>query len=232
MQKKLELIVTKDGSHSLYNSELQETYHSVGGAIEESKYIYINEGLKIVSSKLNSIKILEVGLGTGLNAILTLKEAEDSKLNIYYATLEPYPLTNEITGNLNYPDLLPEYLKENFLKLHSSSWEKNIQLTPHFHFTKKQTRLEEFETDEKFDLVYFDAFAPSKQADIWNINNLKKVRSMMNQGGTLVTYCSRGQFKRDLKEVGFTVESLPGPLGKREMTRARAVAISNQLSAL
>lgn len=225
MNKNLELIITKDGSHSIYNSALNETYHSVGGAIQESEHIYIQHGFKSLSVETNPIKILEIGFGTGLNAILTLKEAVNEKLQILYTTLEPYPLSEEIIKALNYPSYFREsFLKEKFFVLHSCPWEENNQITPDFLFIKEQIKIEEFNTEEKFDLVYYDAFAPSKQADIWDINNLKKVKDMMKVGGILITYCSNGKFKRDLKEAGFTIESLPGPLGKREITRAVAVS--------
>ena len=161
MNKNLELIITKDGSHSIYNAALNETYHSVGGAIQESEHIYIQHGLKSLSVENNPIKILEIGFGTGLNAILTLKEAVNEKLQILYTTLEPYPLSEEITKALNYPSYYREsFLKERFFVLHSCPWEENNQITPEFHFIKKQIKIEEFNTGEKFDLVYYDAFAP------------------------------------------------------------------------
>jgi tRNA U34 5-methylaminomethyl-2-thiouridine-forming methyltransferase MnmC len=221
----LEIILTKDGSHSIYNSELNETYHSVGGALQESQFIYIDAGLKTVLTSKRKISVFEVGFGTGLNAVLTLKEAINKQIEIDYTTLEPFPLPEEIVKGLNYPSMFQDvFLKEKFYDLHSSQWNTRNQIVPYFNFMKVQQTIEEYTSQSKFDIVYFDAFAPSKQAEIWDLNNLKKVKELLKEGGILITYCSSGKFKRDLKEAGFVIESLPGPLGKREITRAIVIS--------
>ena len=217
----LQLIVTKDGSHSIYNSDLNETYHSVGGAIQESQYVYIDCGLKTLIPDFDRVNILEVGFGTGLNAILSVEEARKNQAEILYTTLEPFPLPVEIVEELNYPLFLnDDFLEKKFYSLHSSEWNNTTEILNNFRFTKIKSTLEDYTALEKFHLVYFDAFAPSKQAEIWNIENLRKVFEMLLPGGILITYCSSGKFKRDLKKAGFGIESLPGPLGKREITRA------------
>ena len=221
----LEVIVTKDGSHSIYNSDLNETYHSVGGALQESQYIYIDHGLKSLISKKKNISVFEVGFGTGLNAILTLKEAVANDVEINYTTLEPFPLSEKIVKELNYPFLFDdEYLKEKFYVLHLETWDSTIKIHPLFNFSKILKKLEDYEPLGKYDIIYYDAFAPSKQEEIWNIANLKKAKEILKEDGILITYCSSGKFKRDLREAGFSIESLPGPLGKREITRGRAVS--------
>jgi tRNA U34 5-methylaminomethyl-2-thiouridine-forming methyltransferase MnmC len=216
----LEIILTKDGSHSIYNSQLNETYHSIGGALQESQFVYIEAGLRTLLPDKKKISVFEVGFGTGLNAILTLKEAVENKVEINYTTLEPFPLNDKIVAQLNHPSLFQDdFLKEKFYDLHSCEWDKSNSLASYFNFRKVREKIETYSPTSKFDIVYYDAFAPSKQAEVWDINNLKKMKELLTKGGILITYCSSGKFKRDLKEAGFSVESLPGPLGKREITR-------------
>lgn len=214
----IKLIVTGDGSHTLLNEALDETYHSRHGAIQESMHVFIEQGLKFLlkEQKPGPISILEVGFGTGLNALLTLTESIKNELAIAYTSLETYPLGQELWKNLNYPD--PDYL---FNELHKAEWHKWVEITDHFKLLKLEKSLQHTELEpEQFDLIYYDAFAPNKQPEMWEQPVLNKVIKTLKSRGAFITYCAKGQLKRDLKSLGLIVESLPGPPGKREMVRA------------
>jgi len=217
----IKLIVTSDGSHSLLNEALDETYHSVHGAIQESEHVFIKNGLDhfLNSRNLKNVSILEVGFGTGLNALLTLRRIIDSPVAIRYTTLESFPLGEELWSMLNYTQSLG--LTEYFQKLHRSAWDEPYDLLPNMELMKKQKLLQQAELPaEAFDIVYFDAFAPNKQPELWTIDVLKKIAVAMKTNAVLVTYCAKGQLKRDLKALGLNVETLDGPPGKKEMVRA------------
>lgn len=218
----LELRATHDGSHTLYNPQLNETYHSIFGAVRESIHVFIQAGLHCALKEKSDISLLEVGFGTGLNAWLTLQEVLYSNNSIHYVGLEPYPVPLSIIEQLNYIQVLNsnEHRSRLFYELHKVDWEKFVAIHPSFEIHKIQKRLEEFESGQLFDLIYFDAFAPSKHLCIWQKPMLQKLYDLTAPGGLLITYCAKGQFKRDLKEVGWQVEALPGPPGKREITRA------------
>lgn len=211
----MQIIETNDGSSSIYLEELDEFYHSPRGAISESLHVFIDAGFKEISK--NELNILEVGLGTGLNAILTLQNSGEKEIS--YTALEPYPIEEKFLGQINYTDLLN--CKIEFDLIHKSTWNEFQSITESFNFRKYKVKLENFETNDKFDLVYFDAFAPSKQPDIWSLDNLEKIKNIMSKNSIFVTYCAQGQFKRNLKSLGFKVDSLPGANGKKEMVRAR-----------
>lgn len=207
------IIATKDGSVTVYVDEMNETYHSMGGAMEESKYVYIEHGFKRVKPYPKSI--LEIGMGTGLNVLLTMQEVN---FPVEYDSLEPFPLSAEEVELLNYAGMLN--IPENIIsEVHQFNGEYR-KLTPNFKLRVFELKLEDFIPDKKYDLVYFDAFAPSKQQKPWSFSNLEKLFNTMNEGGLLTTYCAQGQFKRDLKSIGFKVENPEGALGKREMTLA------------
>ena len=218
------IIISRDGSHTLFHPELNETYHSTHGAIQESTYVYIDQGLTLFSGN-KEVHIIEVGLGTGLNALLTWNYAEKYKVKIYYHTLEPFPLANELIAELNYPDLMEESVSaERFKNIHEADWGKNVVLSEYFVMCKNNVKLEEENlSPATYDLCYFDAFAPSKQAEIWSLENITRIFTSLKQNGILVTYCAQGEFKRTLKTVGFEVEILPGPPFKKEMTRGRKI---------
>ena len=214
----IKIIVTGDGSHSLLNEALDETYHSRHGAVQESMHVFIEQGFNYLLKKQESesISILEVGFGTGLNALLTLGEAIKNELPVDYTSLETYPLGQEIWEGLNYPD--PYHLLK---ELHQSEWQKWKKISPHFKLLKIERSLQLVELKpEQYDLIYFDAFAPNKQPEMWELPMLDKVIKTLKPGGAFITYCAKGQLKRDLKTLGLIVESLPGPPGKREMVRA------------
>tara|TARA_B100000614_G_C14356461_1_gene415279 strand:+ start:50 stop:700 length:651 start_codon:yes stop_codon:yes gene_type:complete len=212
---KKELILTNDGSHSLFVKKLNETYHSIHGSITEANHVFIRNGLQF-QNKLN-INILEIGFGTGLNALLTLLNLNQKRVN--YTSLEPFPISDKIYKKLNFYEILKSD-KETFIKLHNSDWEVNVPHTDNFNLNKLRKKIQYFNSSEKFDIIYFDAFAPEKQSEMWSIEVLNKCYYFLKPKGFLVTYCAKGVVKRTLKEVGFLVESLEGPPGKREMIRA------------
>jgi len=221
---KIELIETRDGSHSLFVPEINETYHSTHGALTESEYVFIQQGLDhyVSTNSVSEINILEIGFGTGLNALLTCLAAEKGNTRINYSSLETNPIESTITGELNYHELIAdESAAVVFDSLHTAKWNELVRINDNFYLEKIEQQLQNYagETDQ-FDLVYFDAFAPSRQPEMWELSLFEGIFKMMKPKGVLVTYCAQGQFKRDLKSCGFEVERLPGPPGKAEMTRA------------
>jgi len=214
---KLELVKTIDGSNSLKNLIINDSYHSKYGAINESKHIFINNGLKRISKK--KIRVLEIGFGTGLNALLTQLYCDKKEKRITYHTIDNLPLKEEIYSSLNYCDQL-KIDKNIFLKIHSSLWENEIELSNFFVLKKMKYDFTKILFNEKYDLIYFDAFSPSKQPEMWTLNNFKKLYDCLNTNGVLITYSSKGDVKRIMKKVGFNVSSVEGPTGKREITLA------------
>lgn len=236
----IRIITTEDGSHSLFDQDLNETYHSTRGARGESMHVFIKEGLEHLLSQnsLEEVRILEVGLGTGLNAFLTAQFAEENQQHIHFTSLEPFPIGKDIYENLNYHE--SEQERALLLKIHQSDWEKEVVLSDHFTLHKTTSKLEHLKTSttpnpttltpsnlntltlsQQVKLIYFDAFAPSKQPEVWSLDNLKKCYELLESGGSLTTYCAQGQFKRNLVEAGFEVETLQGAMGKKEMVRGR-----------
>jgi tRNA U34 5-methylaminomethyl-2-thiouridine-forming methyltransferase MnmC len=214
----IKIIITDDGSHSLLNEAMDETYHSRHGAVQESRHVFIEQGFHafVKAQKPKSISILEVGLGTGLNALLTLTEAIENEIVVDYTSLETFPLGQEVWKNLNYHD--PHNL---FKELHQADWDKKCDIHTYFKLLKVRKSLQAVHLGLlSYDVIYFDAFAPNKQPEMWEFPILEKVVKTMQSGSMFVTYCAKGQLKRDLKSLGLIVESLPGPPGKREMVRA------------
>ena len=217
----IDIIVTEDGSHSLLNVEMNETYHSRHGAILESNYVFIEKGLDFLLTKNPSkvISILEIGFGTGLNAWLSWQWAEKKNKSIAYYTLEAFPVSEEIWRSLNYTTTDSEGSK--FRQMHNVPWQKWQSMDDSFTLFKEETTLQVAALlPNHFDLIYFDAFAPNKQPEMWELPMLEKIVSAMKAQAVFVTYCAKGQLKRDLKSLGLIVESLPGSPGKREMVRA------------
>lgn len=211
----LSLVETKDGSHTILHS-IGDHYHSRHGAIEEAKHVYINAGLQYVDQ--DTITLLEVGFGTGLNVFLTLLYKGGKKVR--YITLEPDALSVDVVEGLNYPALLNE---DRFLfdYIHSSSWNAWVEIEKGFDLLKMKEKLENVILRECVDLIYYDAFAPRYQPELWTVSIFKKCFSLLSVNGVLVTYCAKGSVKRALKEAGFFVETCQGPPGKREMVRAK-----------
>jgi tRNA U34 5-methylaminomethyl-2-thiouridine-forming methyltransferase MnmC len=215
----VKIIITSDGSHSILNETLNETYHSRHGAMQESIHVFIKNGLEFYGARKSTISILEIGFGTGLNAMLTLEYANRNGQAVHYTTIEPAPLQKDIWSNLNYSESLS--LKAEFTKLHTSAWNEQQTISSNFEFLKISQTLQDVNLAwEVFDLIYYDAFAPSKQPSMWELSVLDKVGKSMKPGGALVTYCAKGALKRDLRSLGLHVEMLCGPPGKREMIRA------------
>lgn len=215
----IKIITTEDGSNSLFDEDLNETYHSTRGARGESDHVYIREGLEhwLANNLAEEIKILEIGLGTGLNAFLTALFAKENDLKVQFTSLEPFPIAKEIYENLNFHNSEEE--KKLLQEIHEDEWEQTLAVTPFFNLQKTKTKLENFKSEHHFNIIYFDAFAPSKQPEVWSPENLKKCFALLKTGGVLVTYCAQGQFKRNLADAGFEVETLQGAMGKKEMVR-------------
>ena len=217
----VELVVTGDGSHSLYVPALKEHYHSTFGAISESKHVFIEAGLSGFKDG-SSIEVFEVGFGTGLNAFLTLIEAGKRDLTVRYTAAEPYPPERSILRMLNYPEITNHGRNIPGLEiLHDLPSGIMGKVTPYFSLKKVQEKLEDLALPmQAFDLVCFDAFGPDVQPELWTEEIFRKLAMAMKPGGVLVTYSAKGSVRRALKSAGFRVEKLPGPPGKREMTRA------------
>lgn len=216
----VKLVVTADGSHSLYVEHLDEHYHSVHGAVNEALHVFIKNGLELVSQKKQSIKIFEMGFGTGLNALATKQFAQKNNLNIEYTAIEAFPLLWDECQTLNYleelkaPELIPF-----FHAIHQLEWNKTIAMDEHFSLHKIHGKIEDITLNEIVDLIYFDAFGPRAQNDMWTTNIFQKFYNSTANEGVFVTYCAKGQVRRDLENVGYKMERLQGPPGKREMLR-------------
>jgi len=215
---KREIKITADGSSTLYIPEMDENYHSDHGALQEAMHVFIENGLNTIDSEL--IEVFEMGFGTGLNALLTSIEAKKQKKSISYTGIEAYPVTEEHLLQINYLKLVGEEHKNDFEKMHSTQWNQKTSINESFEFMKVLEKIESYHLPEnKFDLIYYDAFGPRAQASMWEIPILEKMFKALKPGGILVTYCAQGQFKRNLKTLGFNVIPLTGPPGKREMTK-------------
>lgn len=213
-----DLLLTSDGSHTLFVPEIDECYHSTHGAIQESRHIFIEAALK--QTEKPEINVFEVGFGTGLNALLALVEAERSGKSIHYTTLEKYPVAAEKAFLLNYPAMLDVNYKDVFDKMHTCEWGEKVEITPFFEIEKIKCDFTDFQHKSTYDVVFFDAFSPEKQPEMWSQEQFEKIYAHCNPGAILTTYCSKGIVRRALQNAGFEVERLPGPPGKREILRA------------
>ena len=221
----MKLEQTADGSYTLYVPELDEHYHSVKGALTESQHIFIEMGLK--HSPVPEPRILEIGLGTGLNAFLTLLPAEESRRKVHYTGIERYPLAEETLRQLDYPRLIGQEHEADYYAIHRAPWNTETDLSPWFTLHKVEGDFTRFfgptteEPATRYDIIYFDAFAPEKQPEMWEQSLFDRLYQALNPGGILTTYCAKGIVRRMLQAAGFTVERLPGPPGgKREILRA------------
>ena len=215
---------SEDGSHSLFSQKYGYTYHSKFGAVQESQHIFIDAALRFKAVLKAKISVLDIGFGTGLNAYLTYLEALKRNLSIEYVAIEAYPVAIENAILLNYPDFLQSDAVI-FKQLHTSNWNEKQRLHKQFLFEKKLQYIENVEEKNRFDIIYFDAFAPDVQPELWEEDTLQKMYNALKKDGILVTYCAKGQVRRNLKAVGFSIEKIPGPKGKREITRAVKVKI-------
>lgn len=218
METRLQL--TGDGSYTLFAPELGEHYHSVFGALQESQHVFLKAGFELVRQKRKTIRIFEVGFGTGLNALLTLLQQGDA--HVSYTTVEPFPLQPEIIAQLNHAALFDDPAAGHLCKrLHDSPWEQNIEITPGFNLFKLRAGIQDVNiVKDEYDLVYFDAFAPEIQPELWTSEVFMLLYAAMFDGGVLVTYSAKGDVRRNMLAAGFSVERLPGPPGKRHMLRA------------
>jgi len=216
---KREIIITSDGSSTIHLPEWDEQYHSKHGAIQEAKHVFIKSGLSLFSNK--NISILEIGFGTGLNSFITFLEAPKFNLDINYVGVEAYPVANEEIEKLNYvSELNANNFENTFRQMHQQQWEIKNEITTNFTLTKRKQFFNEINDEHAFDLIYFDAFGARVQPELWTEDVFKLMYNALKDGGVLVTYSAKGSVRRAMLSVGFKVERLPGPPGKREMLRA------------
>lgn len=215
------LVITNDGSHTLFVPALHEHYHSTYGALQESRHVFIGEGLKYCTEK--NIAVFEIGFGTGLNALLAYLESADRNIKINYYAIENDPLDMQIINKLNYPEILKmdECGRKLFYDMHAGEWNRKLELHNNFIITKIRDDITLFAITFTYDVVFFDAFAPEKQPEMWDQEIFRKIYNNMAAGGILTTYSSKGAVKRILASSGFKVEIIQGPPGKRQMIRAR-----------
>lgn len=224
---KKEIIQTKDGSTTFYLPELNETYHSKNGAIQEAYHVFIKNGFSLFERKeflptgeTKPISILEIGFGTGLNAFITNLESQNKNQIVNYVGVEAYPITMEEALAMNYVNQIDASKKEEFQKIHQMDWETTFQLNPTFQLTKRKQLFQDISDVEVFDLIYFDAFGYDVQPELWSDEIFLKMFNTLKPGGVLVTYACRTVIKNAMISAGFRIEKLPGAPGKREMLRA------------
>ena len=239
----LKIIETADGSRSIYNEELDETYHSKHGALQEAKHVFIKMGLQPLLDKRDRIDVLEIGFGTGLNAWLTacevfkseldsvlrssaMKKSEEGggkeKVNINYVGVEAYPLNEKQLEEVNYASLSEVVLEKTFLDaIQKCKWEEEVQIHSQFSLIKRKLFFSDIQDVDRFDLIYFDAFGPMVQPDLWTVEIFTKMFNALRSGGVLTTYSAKGDVRRAMLSVGFDVEKVEGPPGKREMLVAK-----------
>ncbi|GAB1307925.1 tRNA (5-methylaminomethyl-2-thiouridine)(34)-methyltransferase MnmD [Urechidicola sp. KH5] len=216
---KRKVIKTADGSTTIFLEDWNEHYHSKHGAIQEATHVFIKHGLHIVQH--NTINILEIGFGTGLNAFITFLESKRLNKSINYVGVEAYPVAASEVQKLNYVDALNAKLYEKeFSNMHEEQWEIPIEISENFVLEKRKQRFEEINDVSVFDLIFFDAFGARVQPELWSEAMFDRMFNALKSGGILVTYAAKGSVRRAMLEVGFQVEKLPGPPGKREMLRA------------
>ena len=219
---KRKIITTGDGSTTIQIEEWNEQYHSIYGAIQESNHVFIKHGLfEVFKTNLDTINLLEIGFGTGLNAFITCLEAEKEKRSINYVGVEGYPIYQEEIEQLNYTDLLSNNSTTYFESIHKVPWEAPHKIHSNFVLTKRQKLFSKVEDKDCFNLIYFDAFGAKAQPELWTKAIFEIMFNALKKDGILVTYAAKGSVRRAMQAVGFTVERLEGPPGKREMLRAR-----------
>lgn len=209
-KSKLEKIKTKDGSITFYAPQYEQTYHSIHGAQTETERVFLELGMDYAHELFGDLDLLEMGWGTGLNSLLTLRKANREQIKVSYTTLEAYPIAPSIY----------ESLEEDLVSLHQLDWENTHAVSDFFNFRKKPIRLQDFTSEQKYHLVYFDAFSPNAQPELWSIEVFEKMYDYLVPGGALVTYCSKNWVQKNMRAAGFIVEKHPGPLFKREVLRA------------
>lgn len=215
----IEIRSTADGSPTLLNTEFGSTYHSDHGAIQESLHVFINAGLNhLIANASSQIRIFEMGFGSGLNAALTLAHLQEGNVKVEYTSVESTPIDASIIGQFG--SELHSSLQNAFFKIHEAVWGQMAELSDQFQLLKLESSLEDLEMIGPFDLIFYDAFEPRTQPELWTLEVFQKLAVWLDTDGVLVTYCAKGQVRRDLEVSGFSVERIPGPPGKREMIRA------------
>ncbi len=221
MERKV--VLTKDGSSSIFLPEWEEHYHSTHGAIQESAHVFIRNGFDLFKGR-TKIKVLEIGYGTGLNAFITYLESKQCGMEVDYVGMEAFPVNTDEVQHLNFVEQLGVPTEKHvFLAMHEDSWDARNQYDKTFFLTKRKQFFQDLIDKESYDLIYFDAFGARVQPELWTEIIFKKMYEALVSGGVLVTYASKGSVRRAMLEVGFQVEKLPGPPGKREMLRAKKV---------
>jgi len=216
---KREILTTKDGSTTIHLPELDESYHSKHGAIQEAYHVFIKNGLSLFEGK--PVSILEIGFGTGLNAFITYLEAKKTNQIINYVGVEAYPVHLDEALQMNYvSELNANYESAIFSKIHECSWNEKHSISSNFSLTKREQLFQDINDIQEFDLIYFDAFGFRVQPELWSLEIFQKMFTSLKSGGVLVTYACRSSIKNAMKDSGFVVEKLPGAPGKREMLRA------------
>jgi len=217
----LKIITTDDGSDSIYSNDFKEGFHSKYGAVAESLHVFINSGFDLINVT-GEINVLEVGFGTGLNALLTLFRSNEKKIITNYHAVEPDPLSPFYFNQLNYPQFVKiENARVLFNSIHLADWDKQIEINDFFRIKKLKCRLEQRDLEDgRYHIIYFDAFSPEVQPELWTAEIFTKLNRSMKPDGIFVTYSAKGNVRRNLVDAGFRVERIPGPKGKREMIRA------------
>jgi tRNA U34 5-methylaminomethyl-2-thiouridine-forming methyltransferase MnmC len=213
-----QIITTSDGSHTIWVPDLNEHYHSIHGAVQESEFIFINNGFNF--SKANPVSIFEVGFGTGLNALLTAVRSISIDREVNYTSIEKYPLANDIISSLNHHQFAGIDGSKIWKLIQAAPWNVNTQICRNFNLTKIQGDITDESLNGQYDIIYFDAFGPDKQPEMWQKEIFEKISAITIPGGVFVTYSAKGEVKRNLKSCGFDVTLIPGPPGKRQMIRA------------
>ena len=218
----LSIVTTADGSKTIYNEQVGELYHSRNGALQESQHVFLNAGLRyfLAGKEVNEVSVLEVGLGTGLNFLITADYCTAKEINLNYTGIEAYPLTEEMISQTGYEAYISAPLWESFLKQYPASLGRNVEINPYTQLTTDNRQLIIFNSDQLFDVIYFDAFASANQPEMWSEEAINHTIKFLKPGGVFVTYAITGNLKRMLKGLGLKVEKAPGAPGKREMLRA------------
>lgn len=218
----LSIVTTADGSKTIYNAQVGENYHSKHGALQESQHVFLNAGLRyyLAGKEQNEISVLEVGLGTGLNFLLSAEYCAAKQIDLNYIGIEAFPLTEEMIAQTGYDEYVSPTLWNSFMQNYPQTLQQSVRLNPFFKLQTAHTQLINFQSDQLFDVIYFDAFASIHQPEMWNEEAIGHTVQFLKPGGVFVTYAITGNLKRMLKALGLTVEKAPGAPGKREMLRA------------